>query len=304
MDVKWRMVDCVGATLAVALCFIATLAVALCFIATLAVALMPKTVLLGIQTPSGGGWMPGRPRGSPLLVTNDAFKTVESVLYDHVSIDFFRKVAFFTSHCSVFSIQFEPRFTVVKIVHDPVVEAVAPRTISHAAFLKLSAMLILVAGMTGSGEPCKFSMLMFGIRNVTSPAILLDVGTLQLESGFSVVESVFTDPAFRGVAVFASLAGVPFNVNFPHVYVFVAIHAALANFPELPLLFFPMAGITRRCNMRPGERKCGLGVFFKGKCTPRKPIHRMALRTVRCFYSGFKLPLVVVFVAGRTGVVR
>jgi len=192
---------------------------------------------------------------------------------------------------------------VVKVVHRPVVEAVAPRTIGHAAFFKLLLVRIFMAGMASSGESGKFSMFMFGIGHVAGPAILPDVGALQLKLCLGVVEPVFGSPAFGGMAVFAGLVGVPFNVNFTYVNVFMAIHTALANFSELPLLFFPMAGITGRCDMRSGKCKFSLGMFFKGECASRKPVYGMAFRAVRRFYSGFKLPLVVIFVAGCAGVV-
>lgn len=145
---------------------------------------------------------------------------------------------------------------------------------------------------------------MLYILYMTGCASLTGMATLQAKGCLSMIEAAFLPTRWQ-VAVVAGLFGVIFLRNFTGMNILVAIHAALADAPEVPLLFIQMTGKTGRGCVGPFQGKFTFIVFFQSKKTRCKTIHRVAICTVGAIAPAFgKLLLMIVRMAGRTGIVR
>lgn len=88
------------------------------------------------------------------------------------------------------------------------------------------------------------------------------------------------------------------------MYVCVAVYAFYADVSEPPSVFaFQMAGKTRRCSVRAGERKGGAGMLFQCKIGELKTVGRVASGAIGRSVVDDKLALMIVGMAGRTSVV-
>ena len=134
-------------------------------------------------------------------------------------------------------------------------------------------------------------------------AILLGVRAFQRKCGFTVVEAIVF-PGGRDMALCTGFVGIPFFGNLPVMHIFMTIYAAHAKPFEFPFVILFVAGKTRRGNMRAIQREFGLGMLLQTICTFCKTLYRVARCTIRCNDDAGKLPLMVIFVAGSTSIMR
>ena len=114
-------------------------------------------------------------------------------------------------------------------------------------------------------------------------------------------------PAVITMTGFAGLLRIILFADKAFMYIIMAICAGNTYFPKGPtlLFFIQMTGKTGRGCVGPFQGKFTFIVFFQSKKTRCKTIHRVAICTVGAIAPAFgKLLLMIVRMAGRTGIVR
>jgi len=179
-----------------------------------------------------------------------------------------------------------------------------PTTIRDAGLLKLPAMHILMTSYAILACSGKTTFGILRISGMTSRTIRTQVGAFQLERCNGMIKLSHFFPFGSGMAYGAVLIGVIRSSNTPFVYVRVAVHAFCADVSKPPPVFvFQMAGKTRCCGVRSGERKGGAGMLLYCKVGELKTVGSVASSAIGRSVVDDKLALMIVGMTGRTSVV-
>lgn len=182
-------------------------------------------------------------------------------------------------------------------------KTVATGAIGLPGLFKLVAVDVFVASGTRLGQASKPAVGFFGVLLVAGGTGGIQVLALQGEGRLVVVKLVVTQPGCCHVAIFAGLEGVIFGIDLPFVYVFVAVYAAVADVLEAPFIAGQMTSKAGGCQMTSVQRERCFGVVFEGKQAGRKACFGVAFYAIRRSACGGKIALVIILVAGRTGIV-